>query len=469
MKMVYISKIGLVRDFQFGLISFLLMISLLFEACGDITKSSTQDGRPNFLVIIADDAGWNDVGYHGSAIRTPNIDRLASEGAQLNRFYVFPTCSPTRASLLCGMPASRLGIIAPISGRSKTALPDSLVTLPKALKEYGYKTALVGKWHLGLRPETGPSAYGFDESYGFLHGQIDQYSHHYKNGDRSWHRNGTFIDEPGHSTDLITVEAIKQIRRFSQEEKPFYLQVAFSAPHTPLQEENKWRVPYDTIFSENSRRLFAAAMTHMDDGIGKILKALNEEDLMQKTVVLFMSDNGAQDGWFPNKNLYDGRFEACPVLGDNTPLKGWKTSVYEGAIRVPAVLYWYGKIKPQVCNTYIAVYDIFPTFLQMAGVDPDLYPSIEGVGLQKVICNNASLPLREIYIRGHLGAMVLTSRGDKLIWFDDPSLKLEAYNVNVDPEEQEDLSCNGQLTETLFPVLEKHISRESAFFDGEVQ
>jgi arylsulfatase B len=205
---------------------FLIAIVLAFTACGNPSGHKKKETRPNFLVIIADDAGWNDVGYHGSAINTPNIDKLAGEGARLNRFYACPTCSPTRATLLTGKPASRMGILAPISGRSEKTLPDSLETLPQVLKKHGYKTALSGKWHLGLKPETGPEAYGFDFSYGFLHGQIDQYTHHYKNGDRSWHRNGEFIDEEGHSTDLITWDAIQQITRFASEKVPFYLQVA---------------------------------------------------------------------------------------------------------------------------------------------------------------------------------------------------------------------------------------------------
>ncbi|PCJ82749.1 MAG: hypothetical protein COA49_00095 [Bacteroidetes bacterium] len=128
---------------------------------------------PNILVIIADDAGWNDVGYNGSEIHTPNIDFLAKNGVQLNRFYAYPTCSPSRAAFLTGRPASRMGILAPISGKSEKSLPDSLATLPQQLKQLNYETAIFGKWHLGLKPSSGPKAYGFDYSYGFLHGQLD--------------------------------------------------------------------------------------------------------------------------------------------------------------------------------------------------------------------------------------------------------------------------------------------------------
>jgi arylsulfatase B len=434
---------------------FLIAIVLAFTACGNPSGHKKKETRPNFLVIIADDAGWNDVGYHGSAINTPNIDKLAGEGARLNRFYACPTCSPTRATLLTGKPASRMGILAPISGRSEKTLPDSLETLPQVLKKHGYKTALSGKWHLGLKPETGPEAYGFDFSYGFLHGQIDQYTHHYKNGDRSWHRNGEFIDEEGHSTDLITWDAIQQITRFASEKVPFYLQVAYSAPHTPLQEEEKWRLPYDTVFKEHSRQLFAAAMSHMDDGIGEIMKVLKEKGLYKNTVILFMSDNGAQHGWFPNEHLYNGRFSDFPVLGDNSPLKGWKTSVYEGGIRVPALICWPGKISSQECNTYLAAYDVFPTFLEMAGIGSKTYSSLEGVDFDRLLMTGDSIQDRTIYVRGHLGATVINS-GEKLIWSEDSTQSLETYNVDKDPGEQYNHPQSGRMEDVLLPVLEEN-------------
>ena len=196
--------------------------------CGsqnELTGAVKAGCKPNIVVILSDDTGWNDVGYHGSVIRTPNIDRLASQGIELDNFYVCPTCSPTRATLLSGRCASRFGILGPIGGRSKQVLPREATTLPQLLQNAGYQTAITGKWHLGLRPESGPRQYGFDYSYGYLHGQIDQYTHHYKNGDRSWHQNDKLINEPGHATDLITNKAVKLIRQFSHEQKPFFLYV----------------------------------------------------------------------------------------------------------------------------------------------------------------------------------------------------------------------------------------------------
>src|SRR5699024_4101161 len=148
----------------------ILIVSVFCISC------TSEVQKPNILVITADDAGWSDVGYHGSEIETPSIDSLAASGVALDRFYVAPTCSPTRAAFLTGRPASRMGIIAPISGTSEKTLPDSIATLPQLLQQAHYETALIGKWHLGLQPENGPGAHGFYYSYGFLHGQIDQYT-----------------------------------------------------------------------------------------------------------------------------------------------------------------------------------------------------------------------------------------------------------------------------------------------------
>ena len=140
---------------------------------------------PNFVILIADDLGWRDIGYHQSEIHTPNLDRLARDSVRLERYYVYPACSPTRAGLLTGRNPSRFGIEAPIAGRSEETLPDGTMTLARALKTRGYTSTLVGKWHLGLRPETGPRRFGFDRSYGYFHGQIDPITHLYKNGDRT--------------------------------------------------------------------------------------------------------------------------------------------------------------------------------------------------------------------------------------------------------------------------------------------
>ncbi|WP_405380012.1 sulfatase-like hydrolase/transferase [Maribacter sp. LLG6340-A2] len=415
-----------------GRLLLLLACTLLSCKDGD-TSVNTNVTTPNFLVIIADDAGWNDVGYNGSEIQTPNIDFLAKNGVKLDRFYVNPTCSPSRASFLTGRPASRMGIVAPISGRSEKSLPDSILTLPSLLQQHGYETALFGKWHLGLQPASGPKKYGFDYSYGFLHGQIDQYTHNYKNGDPSWYKNGAFITETGHATDLIGKETINWLKQYRDTTKSFYIQLAYSAPHFPLQEEEQWLGPYAQQITNTSRRKFAAAMTHMDDNIGKILATLKNQKLLENTVIIFMSDNGAMQNWYPT-NQYEGRHGPNDVLGDNSPLKDWKTSNYEGAIRVPALVYWKDKLEARTVANYISVIDVMPTLLKLAKIE-DKPSTIEGKNIWSTLTQKDTLN-SIIYVRGHLQESII-EKPWKLIRTRhlNAATDYELYNIEMDPEE----------------------------------
>lgn len=377
--------------------TFLLFLSI-FGCNNKAEKEQAEKPNPNILVIIADDAGWNDVSYNGSEIKTPNIDWLAKNGVQLNRFYVNPTCSPSRVSLLTGMPSSRIGVVAPISGKSTKTLPDSITTLPQALKKYNYQNALFGKWHLGLDISNGPNAFGFDYSYGFLHGQIDQYTHRYKNGDSSWYRNDKMIEEEGHTTDLVTKEAIEWLTTKRDTSKNFYVQLAYSAPHFPLQEEDKWKEPYLITIEDDSRRDYAAAMAHLDFAIGEIMETLKRTGLDENTLVIFMSDNGAMENWFPTYQ-YNGAHGPNPVLGNNEPLRDWKSSNYEGAIRVPAVLYWKNHLKTEVNPNFMSVSDIMPTILSL--IKKDIPKGVEGVNIWPNIENSKIKTSHDIYVRGH--------------------------------------------------------------------
>jgi len=410
---------------------------------------------------MADDAGWHDVGYHGSEIKTPNIDKLTKEGVVLNHFYVYPTCSPTRASLLTGRPPSRFGILGPIGGRSKHALPKDTLTLPALLRQNGYNTSITGKWHLGLRPEVGPRKYGFDYSYGYFHGQIDQYTHHYKNGDRSWHRNDQYVDEEGHATDLITNEAIKFIKEIRDKSKPFFLYVPFSVPHYPLQEDEKWIEPYKESIQNESRRLYAASVTHMDDAIGKILSALDQENLAENTLVIFLSDNGGQEAW-TSHGEYNDRFGPYDRLGDNRPLRDWKGSLYEGGIRVPAVMRWTGKLKPGTIDGVISVNDIYPTIAHIAGVSIPAEAHVEGVDVWPALTGKGAVPERILYWR--TPRQIAVRKGPwKLIHFGATPTegRNELYNVVDDPEEKQDQAAqHPDIVEELFKILKAQFARD---------
>lgn len=412
-------------------------LALVFFAGLEASGGQADPGKrpPNFVVLIADDLGWRDVGYHGSEIRTPNLDRLAREGVRLERHYVYPTCSPTRAGLLTGRNPSRFGIQSPIAGRSTDTLPDDTMTLARALKGRGYVSALAGKWHLGLRPEAGPRRFGFDRSYGYLHGQIDPNTHLYKNGDRTWHRDDAFTDEEGHATDLIAAEAVRFLK--TRREEPFLLWVAFSVPHHPLQEEEKWIARYKGTIADPSRRLYAASVSHMDAAIGQIVEAIEKSGTADETIILFTSDNGGQRS-YSSKTEYRGKFEPHTTLGDNRPLRDWKGSLYEGGVRVPAFIHWRRRLGPAALRAPVSVLDWFPTFLRLAGAATAPEWKIEGKDVWPLLAQEERTPpVRAIY--WNVGAARAIVSGDwKLIV--PRAGGAELYNLSQDPNETKDLA-----------------------------
>jgi arylsulfatase A-like enzyme len=413
-------------------------VSLLTSAAGPPTAARAADlpRPPNILIVVADDLGWRDVGYHDSEIRTPNLDRLARGGVRLERHYVCPSCSPTRAGLLTGRNPSRFGIHDAIGGRSTQALPKDSMTLARILKSRGYETALAGKWHLGLRPEVGPRQYGFDHTYGYLHGQVDQYTHLYKNGDRTWHRDDTFIDEKGHATDLIAGEAVRFVQ--ARREQPFFLWVAFSVPHYPVQEEEQWLVPYKDI-KDPSRRLYAASVTHMDAAVGRIADALKKSGQLENTLLLFTSDNGGQKD-HASKTDYGGKHGPYPTLGDNRPLRGWKTELYEGGIRVPAFVSWPGRLEPKEVRQTISYLDWVPTLAHLAGAEVRPEWKSEGGDVWPLLtAKGTPPPARVLY--WNIGSAAAVLSGDwKLIVSRRKPGAVELYNLAEDPQEKTNLA-----------------------------
>ncbi|MEM8548923.1 MAG: sulfatase-like hydrolase/transferase, partial [Pseudomonadota bacterium] len=248
------------------------------------------DSQPNIVLIVADDLGWRDVGYNHSEIRTPNIDGLAADGITLNRFYVQPACSPTRAALLTGKSPMRLGILSPLSKNNPTGLPLTERTLADRLKAAGYQTALTGKWHLGPRHRSyHPNARGFDHFYGHLTGGVGYYDKVHGGG-YDWQRNGVTVRDAEYATHLVAREAVDVIKR-RDPNRPLFLYAAFGAPHLPNEAPEATVSSYDHIKSRR-RRLHAAMVTELDAAIGAIHAALLEQGIERDTLIWFMSDNG---------------------------------------------------------------------------------------------------------------------------------------------------------------------------------
>jgi arylsulfatase B len=435
-----------------------LLASLALGVSPVPVRAADRPGPPNILIVIADDLGWRDVGWHDSEIRTPHLDRLAKNGVRLERYYVCPTCSPTRAGLLTGRNPSRFAIHGPIGDRSTQALPKDAMTLARILKSRGYATALAGKWHLGLRPEVGPRQYGFDHTYGYLHGQIDQYTHHYKNGDRSWHRDDAFVDEEGHATDLLADEAVKFLQ--APRKEPFLLWVAFSVPHYPVQEEDKWLAPYKDAIKDPSRRLYAASVAHMDAAVGRIAEALEKSGQAKNTLFLFTSDNGGQKG-YASKTDYGGKHGPYPTLGDNRPLHGWKGEMYEGGIRVPAFVSWPGRLEPDEVRQTVSYLDWVPTIARLAGAEPRAEWQLEGRDVWPLLSGKgAPPPARVLYWNDGRTAAVLS--GDwKLIVSRRKPEKTELYNLADDPAEKVNLAeSQPRKVEELKTVLNEEQKRD---------
>ncbi|MFC1650413.1 sulfatase-like hydrolase/transferase [Candidatus Latescibacterota bacterium] len=430
----------------------------LFSCAADKTNETAgRNGkRPNILIFVSDDTGFNDVGYHGSEIMTPNLDRLASEGVELDNFYAYPVCSPTRAALLTGRPPSRCGVLGPLQTWTPPPFEPGRITLAGMLKNAGYETCISGKWHLGMRPEEVPNLFGFDRSYGYLGPWLDSYSHlttnfhEDKSGVRQWHRDGELIDETGHVTDLVTDEAIRFIKNDRDKSKPFMLYVPYSSPHTPIQEPNKYTYMYKDSIENVSRRYFAAAMTHMDDCIGQIISTLKEEQIDQDTVVIYFSDNGGArggdysrngDGWLVPPAEFYMSYGPTDVLADNTPLRGWKGTLYEGGIRVPALINWPGHLEPKKVDKPMYVCDLVPTLASFADTSVPAEMNVEGIDIRPAL-NGGSMPGdRTFYWR--TGGRLAVRVGDwKLIHNGKTPEKgkVELFNISEDPFEKNDLA-----------------------------
>ncbi|MEY3109999.1 MAG: hypothetical protein RL079_684, partial [Verrucomicrobiota bacterium] len=288
-----------------------------------LADAQQPSSPPNVLLIIADDLGWNGVSYHNPKMVTPALAQLAKEGVQLERFYGYPVCSPARSALLTGMMPRRFGLT-DVVGPGQQGIPKGTPTLASTLQSAGYRTSLIGKWHLGTNP--GPLGYGFDHFYGFLGPEIDYFTHHNQRGVIDWARDRKTVEEKGYATTLIADEAIAQLKQRDRR-KPFYMQVAFNAPHTPL------AAPAELIAKYKSDALYTAVIEGLDIGIGRILASLDEQGLRANTVVVFCSDNGATRRFSPN-----------------TPLSFGKGTVQEGGIRVPAIVRWPGKVAAGVLS-----------------------------------------------------------------------------------------------------------------------
>ncbi|MBO3699906.1 sulfatase [Roseivirga sp. E12] len=401
-------------------ISYAILILLVLQSCAQENES-----QPNIIVIFADDAGYADFSLNGNKqIQTPNIDAIATNGVKFMNAYVSgPVCSPSRAGLLTGRYQQRFGHEYNIGGNFTNTDPDSIglavgeKTIADYLKNDGYRTALIGKWHLGEKPQFHPNQRGFDEFFGMLKGSSAYTSGKAKNIER----NGVPVEAMSlpYLTDAFGDEAVNFIE--SKGEKPFFLFLSFNAPHTPMHARDDYLAEARGQFETESRAINAAMTRSLDENVGKVMQALREQGLEENTLVIFTNDNGG----------------AMPYnASDNSPFSGTKGTFLEGGIHIPFVAQWPGKIeKGSSYNAPIITLDILPTVLSAAG--GQVPNNLDGVDFMPYLGQSSNVPHEELFWRlGHHGAV---RKGDwKLIWFDDMPPRL--HNLSSDIAEQIDLS-----------------------------
>lgn len=366
------------------------------------SQAAYAESQPNVIIMLADDIGWSDVGYHGGDIDTPSLDRLAAEGVQLDRFYTTPICSPTRAALMTGRNPIRLGVAyAVIMAWDTNGIHPDERFLPDAFLDAGYQTAMVGKWHLGHAQQIyHPNERGFEHFYGHLHTEVGYFSPFANQGGADFQRNGVTISDEGYETFLLADEASRYIRE-RDKDKPFFLYMPFLAPHTPLEAPDDLVQKYADIetdlpparseqtdgtrtmaklmLRESARPVYAAVVDAMDQAIGQVLKVLDDEGIAEETIVLFFSDNGGA---------------AYSVGGaNNAPLRGGKGETFEGGIRVVSVMRWPEQLKAGgKMDSIMTVMDVFPTLMDAVDIDPGPHYPWDGSSLWPAIKDGTKQP-----------------------------------------------------------------------------
>ena len=409
-------------------------------SAGAQQDANAQAGKkqpPNIVYIISDDQGWKDVGYHGSDIKTPNIDALAAGGARLEQFYAQPMCTPTRAALLTGRYPFRYGLETAVIPSSHTyGLATDEWLLPQALKDAGYETALVGKWHLGHADRKyWPLQRGFDHQYGPLIGELDYFTHE-QHGVLDWYRDNKPLREPGYTTTLLGDAAVKLIDAHDPK-VPLFLDLAFNAPHAPYQAPKAYLDQYRGI-ADPTRRAYAAQITAMDDQIGRVVGALDKKGLRDNTLIVFQSDNGGT-----RNPLFSGELDMSKIKlpNDNGPFREGKGTLYEGGTRVISLANWPGHIQPGlIVNEMIHVVDMYPTLVGLAGGSAAKAKPLDGLDVWGTISEGKPSPRTEIVYNIEPFRAGVRQGDWKLIWRTPLPQAVELYNIAKDPSEKDNVA-----------------------------
>ena len=417
----------------------LLLISAL--------PAMAQTSKPNILVVLCDDLGYADVGFNGSKdIITPELDKLANNGTVFSSAYVVhPFCGPSRAALMTGRYPHEIGApynLADVGMDLKDGIPVEETFISNVMQNAGYYTSIIGKWHLGYAPQFQPNNRGFDEFYGFLGGGHKyfpaeykaQYDAQVKNGNKNIHayitpllHNNTVVEETEYMTDALSREAVRVVKEAKEKKKPFFMYLAYNAPHVPLEAKAEDLKIFENI-KDKDRRTYAAMVYAVDRGVGEIVKTLKETKQFENTLIIFLSDNG-------------GNIEHS---ANNFPLRGTKGDVYEGGFRVPMFFHWPKKVPAGKRFDYtVSAIDFYPTFARLAGGVIPAEKSIDGKDIwSNFVAGKNTHKDDMIYaVRYRSGFADIAARKEDFKIVKAGPNKWKLFDVRKDPSETKDLSA----------------------------
>jgi len=437
---------------------FLAFFVLCAAQCGEVHASP-----PNFLIIFTDDHGYGDVSTYGTSdVHTPNIDRIGREGMVFTTMRANCTvCSPSRAALLTGRYADRVGVPGVIRTQPENSwgwFAPGVPTIADELGKAGYHTGIVGKWHLGLESPNTPNERGFDFFHGFLGDMMDSYSTHLRHGNNYLRHNGELIEAKGHATDLFSDWSIAYLReRAVNQRQPFFLYLAYNAPHFPIEPPAEWlaKVKERDPDMDEKRAANVAFVEHLDHGIGRVLASLDELGLTENTLVVFSADNGG----------------SLPHGQSNDPWRDGKQSHYDGGLRVPFLMRWPSKIRAGSKSDYAGLnFDLVPTFLELAGADSSDPEQLDAVSLVPLLEGKPMPEGRELYFVRREGGKAYGGRdyqalirGEWKLMQNDPYSPLELFHLKNDPYETTNVATKApKIFNELSTALARHIQRGGA-------
>lgn len=439
---------------QRAICSLLLVPLLLTFGCAE---EAPESPRPNVIVVIADDLGWSDVGYHGSRIETPNIDSLAEGGVRFAEFYVSPWCAPTRAAYLTGRFArSWAHMVAGVNEKTGTGIDAVEYTLAERFRDAGYGTALIGKWHLGTLDTAHPNRHGFDYFFGHLGGYIGYWQKSAWDAPWDWQRNGEDVHDLEYATTRIGEDAARYIRE-RDASRPFFLTLAFNAPHFPAhapQEVIDKYIESTSCGAIPERCEYMAQVDIMDREIGRVVGVLDEEDIRENTLIVFFSDNGGM-------SIHGGL---------NQPYRGEKQDIYQGGVHVPALMNWPGVVPAGgESRQRMRASDLYSTLEKAAGLGveaPPGAPPRESADLWEPIVGRSEVRRAPFLLTNFFGHSRDVFRDQFPIWTgiltDEWKLvemelegvtTVELFRIAEDPYEQNDVA-------SVYPSIVEKLRRD---------